>query len=718
MPLDLAVAIKGPDLQTFDCLAGGGEMGALMRATDWSKTPIGPVESWPQSLRTALGILLHSAFPMYIAWGPQFTQLYNDAFRPILGFAKHPAALGLSSPETFAEIWDCIGPMFREVMERGAATTYRDRAVPRIRNNDVEASYFTFSYSPILNEQGGIGGVFVTALETTERVLRERGPQSPELTAVAGDSTHAESKAHEVEGRRREAPAMDRANFALAAGRLGYWELDIRTRKLFVSDLCKANFGRTPTEEFSYETLLQATHPDDRAAQERAMEEAIATAKNLDVEFRVIWPDDSIHWLRLRGDVIYDGQGNPLQMAGISRDITDRKQVETTLREETRTLETLHRIAPAIAGKLDLESVVQTATDAARELSGARFGAFFYNLVDDKGESYTLYTLSGAAREAFAKFPMPRNTAIFAPTFNGEGIVRSGDIRKDARYGKSEPHFGMPAGHLPVASYLAVPVISRSGEVLGGLFFGHERPNVFTERAERIVAGIAAQAAIAIDNARLFQAAQSEIAERRRAEEQLKLLLAELNHRVKNTLAIVQSIAGHTLRHADSAEAFRTGFEARIMALSEAHNLLTDTNWEGASPRDILQRVLTPYSEAARARHTLNGPDIIVGPKVAVSLVMAFHELATNAAKYGALSNSSGHVHVDWTVIEGPQPRTLHVNWREEGGPRVKVPRKKGFGSRLINSLSNETYGKVRMEYAPTGLVCSFSILFPSETMI
>ena len=109
--------------------------------------------------------------------------------------------------------------------------------------------------------------------------------------------------------------------------------------------------------------------------------------------------------------------------------------------------------------------------------------------IDDKGESYTLYTLSGAPREAFAKFPMPRNTAVFAPTFNGEGIVRSADITKDPRFGKNEPYFGMPKGHLPVRSYLAVPVVSRTGEVLGGLFFGHPEPGVFDERAERIVGG-------------------------------------------------------------------------------------------------------------------------------------------------------------------------------------------------------------------------------------
>ena len=121
----------------------------------------------------------------------------------------------------------------------------------------------------------------------------------------------------------------------------------------------------------------------------------------------------------------------------------------------------------AVAAELDLEKAVQVVTDTATELSGAAFGSFFYNVIDAKGEHYTLYTLSGAPREAFSRFPMPRNTAVFAPTFHGEGIVRSPDITKDPRFGKNDPHFGMPKGHLPVRSYLAAPVVSRTGEVFG-----------------------------------------------------------------------------------------------------------------------------------------------------------------------------------------------------------------------------------------------------------
>jgi signal transduction histidine kinase/ActR/RegA family two-component response regulator len=225
------------------------------------------------------------------------------------------------------------------------------------------------------------------------------------------------------------------------------------------------------------------------------------------------------------------------------------------LEDEARLLETLNRVGKAVAAELDLERVVQIVTDAGTELSGAQFGSFFYNRRDEQGEAYWLYTLSGAPRESFADFPMVRNTAVFAPTFAGQAIVRSDDILKDPRYGKNEPHFGMPQGHLPVRSYLAVPVTSRSGEVLGGLLFGHPAPGVFTERAERLVAGIASQAAIAIDNARLYDAAQKEIAERTRAEAKLREseealreadrrkdeFLATLAHELRNPLAPIRN---------------------------------------------------------------------------------------------------------------------------------------------------------------------------------
>ncbi|WP_244561125.1 PAS domain S-box protein, partial [Bradyrhizobium canariense] len=216
----------------------------------------------------------------------------------------------------------------------------------------------------------------------------------------------------------------------------------------------------------------------------------------------------------------------------ILRDRTAQRGAEQALREERRALEVLNRAGSALAAQTDIHRLVQIVTDAGVELTGAEFGAFFYNVVNNAGESYMLYTLSGAPIEAFSKFPMPRNTEVFAPTFLGQGIVRSDDITKDPRYGRNSPRKGMPEGHLPVRSYLAVSVISRTGEVLGGLFFGHARTGVFNERSERGLSGLAAEAAVAIDNVRLSQAMQREIEERKRAQEALVELNATLERQV------------------------------------------------------------------------------------------------------------------------------------------------------------------------------------------
>jgi serine phosphatase RsbU (regulator of sigma subunit)/anti-sigma regulatory factor (Ser/Thr protein kinase) len=182
------------------------------------------------------------------------------------------------------------------------------------------------------------------------------------------------------------------------------------------------------------------------------------------------------------------------------------ESIELLAREKAARVraEALQRVGAAITARLELQEIVQLATDAATELTPAQFGSFFYNVVSASGEAYMLYTLSGVPASAFAGFPMPRNTQVFAPTFGGEGTVRVDDITADERYGKNEPHRGMPRGHLPVRSYLAVPVCLSDGSVAGGLFFGHPDPAVFGPEDEELVEGIASHASIAIENARLY----------------------------------------------------------------------------------------------------------------------------------------------------------------------------------------------------------------------
>lgn len=198
------------------------------------------------------------------------------------------------------------------------------------------------------------------------------------------------------------------------------------------------------------------------------------------------------------------------------RDITARTRAEEALRDEARMLNLLNQTGSTIAATLDLSAVLQSVTDAATQLSGAKFGAFFYKSVDERGEAYDLYTLSGAPREAFEAFGHPRPTPVFSPTFKGEGPVRSDDITVDGRYGRWGPHYGMPRGHLPVRSYLAVPVTLRNGETIGGLLFGHPEAAVFNERTQRLVEGVAAHASVALDNARLYEEMKRTALERER----------------------------------------------------------------------------------------------------------------------------------------------------------------------------------------------------------
>lgn len=230
----------------------------------------------------------------------------------------------------------------------------------------------------------------------------------------------------------------------------------------------------------------------------------------------------------------------------ISAQVDARREIrraEAAAREHAETLTTIHDIGRLIVGELDLPKVVQAVTDAATSLSGAQFGAFFYNVQGEAGGSYMLYTLSGVPRAAFAEFPMPRSTDVFAPTFRGEGVVRSDDITQDPRYGHNAPYHGMPAGHLPVRSYLAVPVTARSGEVLGGIFLGHAEPGVFSGRAESLVVGLADQAAVAMDNARLYSEARRLIHALEATNRELDQFAYVTSHDLKAPLRGIASLA-------------------------------------------------------------------------------------------------------------------------------------------------------------------------------
>ncbi|WP_247438659.1 GAF domain-containing protein [Bradyrhizobium sp. 44] len=399
----------------------------------------------------------------------------------------------------------------------------------------LERRYLDFIYQPIFDENGEITGIFAEGHDVTKQ----------------------------IQGQAQLAFNEESIRLATSAADVGIWDLDLTSEHLTWCDRTKAMFGISPGMPCSMADFYGGLHPEDLEATSAAFASALDPQRRAtyDVEYRTIGKEDGItRWVAAKGKGLFEGE-RCVRAIGTAIDITARKaaeqalrRTENELRAETRALQILNRAGALVAANLDLAEVVQTVTDAGVELTGASFGAFFYNVLNETGESYTLYTLSGAPREAFSKFPMPRNTAIFAPTFNGEGTVRSDDILKDPRYGHNAPRKGMPDGHLPVRSYLAVPVRSRSGEVLGGLFFGHPEPGVFNARSEELMTGLAGQASVAIDNARLFQASQREIAQRKSAEEMLQQLNATLEERVAEEMA-QRGKAEDALRQAQKMEA-------------------------------------------------------------------------------------------------------------------------------------------------------------------
>ncbi|WP_207905068.1 PAS domain S-box protein [Novosphingobium sp. PhB165] len=474
---------------------------------------------------------------------------------------------------------------------------------------------------------------------------------------------------------------------------------------------------------------------------------------------------------------------------------------------EVQRLRLFSRIAQTVAGDFDLEDLVQSVTDAATQASGGKFGAFFYNQIDDQGEIYSLYTLSGVSRSHFAGFPMPRNTAVFAPTFGGTEVVRSEDIRADPRFGHNSPYFGMPKGHLPVVSYLAVPVISRKGAVHGGLFIAHDQPAVFDEEAEEVVQAIAAHAAIAIDNAALIADARKEaelrevaqhasaklaaivessedaivsksldgtimswnesaqrlfgytadevigrpitllipedrlheedeilarirageriehfetvrrrkdgspldvslsvspirdetgnvigaskiardIGERVEAQSRQRLLMREMDHRIKNLFALVGGLVAMSARGAESVDQLALALRERLAALAQAHSLTMPLETDESSPSraslaDLLRAILAPYRSSQAIDVVKTGEEVMVEGQMLNSLALLFHEYATNAAKYGALSTSSGMLKIDVQRYGN----AVHVAWVEQGGPPIReAPARSGFGNKL-----------------------------------
>jgi two-component sensor histidine kinase len=538
-------------LEPPEFLAGGGEMGAAIRAFNWAATPLGPPEGWPQTLRTCLRIMLASRQPMWVWWGPELINFYNDAYLPIIG-GKHPGALGQPAREVWHEIWDQIRERIAGAMA-GEATYSEAEMLVMHRNGYPEETYYTFSFSPVPEEDGTVGGIVCANTDDTDRVI----------------------------GARRLALLRELASRT--------WDAD------------------TVDEVYALSAKALASDPRD-------------------MPFALIY--------RLEAD------GARAALRG------------------TTGIAAGHAAAPELvhfdgASPWPISEVIR---------GGKR-------------------RLSGRLTEKFANLPTgpwsdpPQDALLLPLSTNAEAAPRGVLI-------------------------LAANPYRRRGD----------------ESFENFAALVARQIALAIVNIEAFEAEREraksadslvlEMEHRRRIERHQNLLLDELNHRVKNTLATVQAMAMQTLKGVDLAA--RDSFLARLFALSGQHDLLTLDNWEGASFEGVVRRALRPWREDERTRFQVSGPAVHLDPKKALALGMAFHELASNAAQYGAFSNATGTVHVSWTI--SPDQR-LKLVWEERGGPPVVQPERRGFGLRLIEyGLAREISGQVQPDFRPEGLVCTWDM--------
>jgi PAS domain S-box-containing protein len=370
--------------------------------------------------------------------------------------------------------------------------------------------------------------------------------------------------------------------------------------------------------------------PEERLSEEREILSKIVRGERVD-HFETVrrCKDGSLRDISLTISPMKDGSGRIIGASKIARDITERRRIqeERTIlldreRDARQTAEILNDVGRALNGLLVVERLVQAVTDAATHLTGAQFGAFFHTVQGEAGETYTLSALSGVPREKFAQVPNPRSTPLLVPTFRGQGTIRLDDVRTDHRYGHGAAHSGPSAGQLPLVSYLAVPVVSRSGEVIGGLFFGHAEPGRFRESHGRIVEGLAAQAAVAIDNARLFEKVQEELELRCRAEAEVRALNVDLEKRVRDRTLLLEEMVreldtfAYTVAHDLRAplRAIHTFGEMLLEScgakLDDEEKGHLDQMVKAGGRMDLLIRDLLAYSRLSRERVSLEALDL------------------------------------------------------------------------------------------------------------
>ncbi|MBY8828563.1 PAS domain-containing protein [Hephaestia mangrovi] len=442
----------------------------------------------------------------------------------------------------------------------------------------------------------------------------------------------------------------ERLRLALVAGGFTDWYWDARTDRIRFSPLAAEKLGIPPDYQPSSGDIAALVLEEARDAVVAAGERALETGESYRIEYPMRQRDGSIGWIVTFGQPVIDSRGQVTGVIGISQEITERKAAEDVLRNNEESL----RLATEGAGMATWDLDLETMTG---RWSGTRFALLGLPRPpgDAAGVDEWLARIHPEDVEAV-------NAALQRCFAEGEPFHAEYRIR---RADNGEEHWLQSHGNR----------IEPAGPGKGRRFVG-----------------------VSFD-----------ITQRKQWERRQRLLINELNHRVKNTLAIIQSIAHQSFRAGVDPLVARAGFESRLAALSAAHNLLTEQNWEAASLRQVVADALAAVPQQQRI--AIDGPDLSLAPKTAVSLAMALHELGTNAMKYGALSNDSGTVAIRWSTDD----ERLRLEWRETGGPSVSPPSRRGFGSRMIErGLAAELSGTVTIDFAPAGLICTVDAPLPA----
>jgi PAS domain S-box-containing protein len=436
---------------------------------------------------------------------------------------------------------------------------------------------------------------------------------------------------------------------ALVAGGFSDWYWDGKTDRIRFSASAAEQLGIPPDYQPTSIEVAALIPKEARAGAIAARRRAFETGEPYQIEYPLRMSDGKLGWIVTFGQPVTDESGKVVGVIGISHDISERKAAEDALRNSEESLRLATEGAGMATWALDLATM-------SGHWSGTRFALF------------------GLPRP-------PGDVAGLEPWFERIHPEDAGAVREaiERCFAHGDPFH---------AEYR----ILRADT-------GEER--WLQSHGNRIEPGSGKgwrAVGVSVD-----------ITQQKQWERRQRLLVSELNHRVKNILAIIQAIAHQSFRPGVDQAAARAVFENRLAALSSAHDLLTEENWEAASLRRVVSDSLAAVPRPDRI--AIRGPDLALTPKTAVSLAMALHELATNAMKYGALSNDEGTITIRWSIAES----RLHLEWREAGGPPVVPPSGRGFGSRMIErGLAAELAGKVTIDFPPTGLVCTVDAPLPA----